>query len=588
MNIIDLINTPQKDLILSDQQIQQLTLEEAHQRHLMLQETLSGVLDYDIVISDTNVWLELNAASYGDNRGNTRLMFERQLDFISKMMRHRGGKFIIMGETYEEIDRFAAVQDPVNHKEADFSDNLVYLNAAARLAKRLILSMQRENRLRIEGISSESHHAAFADPAIVRRVVELFTEGKKVLLLTNDASVAIRSIALCDDLQRINAISDEEWNATYTQLRPMAFTFDDLRLLDNYTRQYHYIQMADGKPWMSDVQPFAASAPRCSQPLAPLTIDEYAFRQGDKHRGDNLFIKLEEQPERKQEKKQQQQQAQSQQKKQQQGQQNKQQQSKSQDKKQQQQQQKKQQQSQQDKQQSQQSQQQSQQDKQQSPQSQQQQSQKPRQESSASAAPAAASSAVSSASVTTEAPVPDGSPSGVPAPVLAPASQQETAEEAAPAKKSQRRSTSRRTGKKGAEAPAAAATRSARAEEGDAEALARDGVTTALPQSQPQSQPQAAQNDAAEKPAQPSAEKPEQAAAESSEASAAPAKKPQRRTATRKTTKKNDETAPADGSSDAPKATAARKTRATTSRLKTKSATTEKKTAVRKKPAAKK
>ena len=560
MNIIDLINTPQKDLILSDQQIQQLTLEEVHQRHLMLQEILSGVLDYDIVLSDTNVWLELNATSYGDNRGNTRLMFERQLDFMSKMMRHRGGKFIIMGETYEEIDRFAAVQDPVNHKEADFSDNLVYLNAAARLAKRLILSMQRENRLRIEGISSESHHAAFADPAIVRRVVELFTEGKKVLLLTNDASVAIRSIALCDDLQRINGISDEEWNATYTQLRPMAFTFDDLRLLDNYTRQYHYIQMADGTPWMSDIQPFSASAPRCSQPLTPLTIDEYAFRQGDKHRGDNLFIKLEEQPERKQEKKQQQQQAQ--QKKQQQGQQNKQQ--KSQDKKQQQQQKKqqsqqdKQTQSQQDKQQSQQDKQtpsqqdnhQSQQDKQpqQDKQTQpQQQPQSPRQEATGSAEPTAAASRPSPLGEQEGASPATGEPEG-----------------AAPAKKGQRRTSSRRTTRKGAEAPAATA---------ESQPL---GTNDALLRKEQPQQPTA---DTAQ-PAQP---------AEPSAAPAAEAKKPQRRTAAKRTTKKTAEaTAAADGTSDAPKTTATRKTRATATRTKTKSATTEKKTTGRKTLAEKK
>lgn len=560
MNIIDLINTPQKDLILSDQQIQQLTLEEVHQRHLMLQEILSGVLDYDIVISDTNVWLELNAVSHSDNRGNTRLMFERQLDFISKMMRHRGGKFIIMGETYEEIDRFAAVQDPVNHKEADFSDNLVYLNAAARLAKRLILSMQRENRLRIEGISSESHHAAFADPAIVRRVVELFTEGKKVLLLTNDASVAIRSIALCDDLQRINAIGDDEWNATYTLLRPMAFTFDDLRLLDNYTRQYHYIQMADGTPWMSEVQPLSASAPRSSQPLAQLTIDEYAFRQGDKHRSDNLFIKAEEQPERKQEKKQQQ----AQQKKQQQQQQNKQQQQKSQDKKQQQQQQKKQQQpqqqsqqdkqqqqgqqdkqqqqAQQDKQQPQQDNQQSQQDNQQQQSQQDKQQQQPRQEApsepAATPEPAAATSEPTAAtSGSANATVPDGSPSGTV--TESPASASPQPEAAAPAKKTQRRASARRTSKKATEAPVAA-------------------------------------------------ENTEQPAVEQPEAPEAPAKKPQRRTAVRKTTKKTTETAPADASADAPKATKAPKTRTTATRTKTKSATTEKKKTVRKTLAEKK
>ena len=287
-DIIELAQAPQRAIVLTDQQIQQLTLDELEKRYKFLEETLANVLDYDIVISDTNIWLELligHTSSHSDPRVNARLQFERQLEFISKLMKHRGGKFMMMGETYEEIDRFAAMQDPTNHKEADFTDNIVCLNAAARLAKRLILAQQRENRLRIEGISAESHHASFADPAIVHRVVELFAEGKKVLLITNDASVAIRSIGLCDDLQRINNISDADWNSKYATLRPMVFTFDDLRMLDYYTRQLYYIQMACKKSWMEDI----AQLPKRAE-VEKLTLWQEAFRPGDKHRGDNLFI----------------------------------------------------------------------------------------------------------------------------------------------------------------------------------------------------------------------------------------------------------------------------------------------------------
>lgn len=286
-SITELIQAPQRAIILTDQQIQQLSLEDIERRHLFLEETLANVLDYDVVISDTNIWLELlvgHSSSHSDPRVNARLQFERQLEFISKLTKYRGGKFMIMGETYEEIDRFAAMQDPTNHKEADFNDNIVCLNAAARLAKRLILAQQRENRLLIEGISAESHHAAFADPAIIRRVVELFAEGKKVLLITNDASVAIRSIGLCDDLQRYNNISDADWNNNYASLRPMVFTFDDLKLLDYYTRQYHYIQMASGQAWMQHIE---RTMTRNSVTQLNLCLD--AFRPGDKHRGDNLF-----------------------------------------------------------------------------------------------------------------------------------------------------------------------------------------------------------------------------------------------------------------------------------------------------------
>ena len=287
-NFIDLTQAPKSAIVLNDQQIQLLTLEEAEKRYVFLRDAVCRVLDYDVVISDTNIWVELlvgHTSSHSDPRVNARLMFERQLEFLSRIMKHRGGRFVIMGETYEEIDRFAALQDPPNHKEADFTDNIVCLNAAARLAKRLIFAQQRENRIRIEGISAESHHASFADPAIVRRVVELFAEGKKVLLLTNDSSVAIRSMGLCDDLQRINNISDETWEQDYAPLRPMVFTFDDLKLLDAYTRQLYYIQMAAGKSWTDDIERLQ---PR--KTVDALVLDTEAFRPGDKHRGDNLFI----------------------------------------------------------------------------------------------------------------------------------------------------------------------------------------------------------------------------------------------------------------------------------------------------------
>lgn len=297
-NIVELMQAPMRNIVLTDQQIQQLTLQEIDKRHKFLEETLVSVLDYDVVISDTNIWLELlvgYTSSHSDPRYNARLQFERQLEFISKLTQYRGGRFIMMGETYEEIDRFASMQDPANHRDADFTDNIVCLNTAARLAKRLILAQQRENRLRIDGIGAESHHASFADPAIIRKVVDLFAAGKKVLLLTNDASVAIRTMGICDDLQRHNNISDEVWDERYAPLRPMVFTFDDLKQLDFYTRQYHYIQMAAGAQWMQDIEPKI----RRERPEA-LTLWLEAFRPGDKHRNDNLFTETEKQQVQKQ------------------------------------------------------------------------------------------------------------------------------------------------------------------------------------------------------------------------------------------------------------------------------------------------
>ena len=278
--IVDMVNAPKGQLLLNDQQIQQLTQEEALKRFRWIEGTLAWVLNYDVVISDTNIWLELlvgHTSSHSDPKVNARLMFERQLEFISKLVRYRGGRFMMMSETYEEIDRFATQQAPTNYKDADFTDEALCRNVSARLAKRLILSQLRENRLKIEGICAESHHAAFADPAIIRKTVELFSIGKRVLLLTNDASVAIRGMGMCDDLQRINEIDDETWERVYAPLRPMVITMDDLKVLDLYTRQYHFLQMAAGKQWMEDVPQRMEK-----RNIPPLSLWLDGFRPGDK------------------------------------------------------------------------------------------------------------------------------------------------------------------------------------------------------------------------------------------------------------------------------------------------------------------
>lgn len=289
--------------LLSDQQIQQLTYEDAFERNVLLEKILRQVLDYDIVLSDTNIWLELlvgHTSCHSDPRVNARLQFERQLEFISKLMKRIGGKFMIMSETYEEIDRFATILDPVSYKDVDWNDETICRNVSARLAKKLMLAQQKENRLRIEGIGSESHHSAFADPAIIRRTVEFFAEGKKVLLLTNDASVGIRSLGMCDDMQRTNKIDDKTWREVYEPHRPMVLTMDDLKLLDQYTRQYYFLLMPAGRQWMQDV-----SMRETISLEKPLTLWMEGFRAGDRHerRSDRIEQQRKEQQQKEQKQK---------------------------------------------------------------------------------------------------------------------------------------------------------------------------------------------------------------------------------------------------------------------------------------------
>jgi len=298
----DLANNGARIPILNDQQLQQLSFEDAVQRCSVLERIMRQVLDYDIVLSDTNIWLELqvgHTSSHSDPKVNARLQFERQLESLSKMMKRIGGKFMIMSESYEEIDRFASALEPVNYKEADWNDEVLCRNVAARLAKRLMLAQQKENRLRIEGIGSESHHGSFADPAIIRRTVELFAEGKKVLLLTNDTSVGIRSLGMCDDLQRYNKVDDKTWHEVYEPLRPMVLTMDDLKTLDVYSRQYFFLQMAAGRAWMQDVEKREAAV---LETQLQLWMD--GFRPGDRHerRSDRIEQQRKEQQRKEQQK----------------------------------------------------------------------------------------------------------------------------------------------------------------------------------------------------------------------------------------------------------------------------------------------
>lgn len=58
-DIVDLVNAPQRQLLLNDQQIQLLTAEEAAKRFRWIEGTLALVLNYDVVLSDTNIWIEL-------------------------------------------------------------------------------------------------------------------------------------------------------------------------------------------------------------------------------------------------------------------------------------------------------------------------------------------------------------------------------------------------------------------------------------------------------------------------------------------------------------------------------------------------
>ena len=118
-------------------------------------------------------------------------------------------------------------------------------------------------------------------------------------------------MGMCDDLQRINGIDDETWEHIYAPLRPMVITMDDLKVLDLYTRQYHFLQMAAGKQWMEDVP--QRMEKRNIQPLA-LWLD--GFRPGDKQSEMNMNKQQKQQKQAKQtqQKQQQKQQKQEQQK----------------------------------------------------------------------------------------------------------------------------------------------------------------------------------------------------------------------------------------------------------------------------------
>ena len=109
-------------------------------------------------------------------------------------------------------------------------------------------------------------------------------------------------MGMCDDLQRINEIDDETWERIYAPLRPMVITMEDLKVLDSYTRQYHFLQMAAGKQWMEDVPQRMEK-----RNIPPLTLWLDGFRPGDKQ---SEMHKQQKQNQSKQEQKKQKQQSQ--------------------------------------------------------------------------------------------------------------------------------------------------------------------------------------------------------------------------------------------------------------------------------------
>lgn len=98
-------------------------------------------------------------------------------------------------------------------------------------------------------------------------------------------------------------------------LRPMVFNMDDLKVLDQYTRQYHFLQQAAGMGWMQDIVP-----QKREFFVEPLMLRLEGFKPGDRHR--------ERVPEKPKQEQQKQQQAKQEQKQKQQEQQQKQQQAK--------------------------------------------------------------------------------------------------------------------------------------------------------------------------------------------------------------------------------------------------------------------
>lgn len=92
----------------------------------------------------------------------------------------KGQKIIMLKEQYQEM--YKIKQNKSNEESA----------AKAREAFRIIELLQEEDRIEIESLDIESTGSSYADPILIKRIIDDSLNNKKVVFITNDSDLKIR------------------------------------------------------------------------------------------------------------------------------------------------------------------------------------------------------------------------------------------------------------------------------------------------------------------------------------------------------------------------------------------------------------
>ena len=163
---------------------------------------LIDMIDYDILITDTNIWLWVRKrkSNVMQKDGTTKdiitMSNENMLKYFGQFLKNRHGHIELHGKAYHEIDHFSK-----NEGNREYSD-IVYtrhtrvyenqdkhsLQSNAKKSKILIEQLLQKNELIIPDLKPEEEDR-YADPCIIQQFKDWLNKSQKVLLVSNDRAL---------------------------------------------------------------------------------------------------------------------------------------------------------------------------------------------------------------------------------------------------------------------------------------------------------------------------------------------------------------------------------------------------------------
>ncbi len=159
-------------------------------------ERLSSAIDFDIITPDTNIFLRYSKKE----DGTASMYYAPMLLSLATLQQKKNPSFCgfeVNSAVQEELYRFQC--DKVNDDSAWErsrscakvwgSPDKIALKVNARRAVRLLDSLASENKVCSSPEEPASDGKTYADPLIIKRCMEIISEGKSLMLITDDTDL---------------------------------------------------------------------------------------------------------------------------------------------------------------------------------------------------------------------------------------------------------------------------------------------------------------------------------------------------------------------------------------------------------------